>query len=236
MAKILVNMQDPRKIDYFYEEAIKTLRTNLMFSGKNVKKILLTSAFPNEGKSDVTIQLAKEFGNIGKRVVIIDADIRRSCLLSRYSVQEKVMGLSHYLGGMAEIDDVICQTSFKNVDIIFAGWAALNPSELLQDVAFDELLSALTKEYDYIFIDTPPMMSVIDAAVVAAKCDGAVLVIESGRVSYRVSQKCQEQLAKAHCRLLGTVLNKVDVQKDKYYHRYGYYNKGYYKQYTKENK
>lgn len=227
MARV-VTMQDPRKIDYFYEEAIKTLRTNLMFSGKNVRKIMLTSSFPNEGKSDVTIQLAKEFGNIGKRVVVVDADIRRSCLLTRYNVQEKVMGLSHYLGGMAELEDVICHTSFKNVDIIFAGWAALNPSELLQDEAFDEMMTRLNEEYDYVFVDTPPMMSVIDAAVVAGKCDGAVLVIESGRVSYRAAQKCQAQLTKAHCRLLGTVLNKVDVHKDKYYHRYGYYKHGYY--------
>lgn len=227
MARV-VTMQDPRKIDFFYEEAIKTLRTNLMFSGKNVKKLMFTSAFPNEGKSDVTLQLAKEFGNIGKKVVVVDADIRRSCLLTRYNVQEKVMGLSHYLGGMAEFEDVICHTTFKNVDVIFAGWAALNPSELLQDEAFDELMTRLNAEYDYVLVDTPPMMSVIDAAVVAAKCDGAVLVIESGRVSYRTAQKCQAQLAKAHCRLLGTVLNKVDIQKDKYYHRYGQYKQKYY--------
>lgn len=228
MAK-MVTMQDPRKTDYFYEEAIKTLRTNLMFSGKHIKKIMITSAFPNEGKSDITIQLAKEFGNIGKKVVVVDADIRRSALINRYDVREKVQGLSHYLSGMVDLENVTYQTSFTNVDIVFSGWSAANPSELLQDKAFDEMMERLKASYDYILIDTPPMMSVIDAAIVAGKCDGAVMVIESGRVSYRAAQKCHAQLDKARCRLLGTVLNKVDVHKDKYYHRYGYYNKEYYR-------
>ena len=228
MAKQVV-MQDPRKIDYFYEEAIKTLRTNLLFSGKTIKKILVTSCYPNEGKSDITIQLAKELGNIDKRVIVVDADIRRSMMLQRYNVQGQIVGLSHYLSGMAGVGDVIYQTSFKNMDIIFSGWAAANPSELLQEKGFDELMNVLQEHYDYILVDTPPIMSVIDAAVVAGKCDGAILVIESGRVSYRAAQKCQAQLTKARCRLLGTVLNKVDVKKDKYYHRYGYYKKEYYK-------
>lgn len=225
----MVSMLDPRKPDYFYEEAIKTLRTNLIFSGKNVKKIMFTSAFPNEGKSDITIQLAKEFGQLEKKTIVVDADIRRSQLLTRYDVRENVQGLSHYLSGLTTVEDVIYQTSFANVDIIFSGWAASNPSELLGDQSFEELMEYLQKHYDYILIDTPPVMSVIDAAVVAGKCDGAVLVIESSRVSYRIAQKCQAQIAKAHCRLLGTVLNKVDVKRDKYYHRYGYYKKGYYR-------
>lgn len=228
-----VTMTDPRSEDYHYEQAVKTLRTNLQFSGKSVKSILITSSFPNEGKSDIAIQLAKEFGQIGKRVVVVDADIRKSCLINRYDVQRRIHGLSHLLSGMSSLESVLYATTFPNVDIIFAGPSVPNPSELLSEESFEQLINTLAQSYDYVFVDTPPMMSVIDAAIVARVCDGAVFVVESGRVSYRVAQKCKAQLTKANCRLLGTVLNKVDVQKDKYYHRYGYYNKkseyeGYY--------
>lgn len=231
-----VIMTDPKKSDYFYEEAIKTLRTNLQFSGAAVKNVVITSAFPNEGKSDIVIQLAREFGQIGKRVIVVDADIRRSCLVSRYDVHKRIHGLSHYLSGQQPYEAIVYQSSFPNVDIIFAGQSVPNPSELLAEYAFEDLLNYLREHYDYVLVDTPPIMSVIDASVVARACDGAVLVVESGRVSYKVAQKCQAQLAKARCRILGTVLNKVDVQKDRYYHRYGYYNKHYYKKvYDREN-
>ena len=113
--------------------------------------------------------------------------------------------------------------------MIFSGPLAPNPSELLGDQAFDELLEEKKAEYDFIFIDTPPLGTMIDAAVVAEKCDGAILVIESELVSYKVAQKAKVQLEKSGCRILGAVLNKVDMKKDKYYSsyygRYGEYYK-----------
>ena len=113
--------------------------------------------------------------------------------------------------------------------MIFAGPLAPNPSELLGDPAFGELLEEKRKEYDYIFIDTPPIGNMIDAAIVAEKSDGAVLVIESEAVSYSVAQKSLAQLERSGCKILGAVLNKVDMKKDKYYSSYyGRYG-GYYK-------
>lgn len=218
-----VIMTDVRKKDYFYEEAIKTLRTNIQFTGKNIKTIMFTSCLPNEGKSDVAFQLAQEIGNMGKKVLLIDADIRRSVYVNRYKIKEKVKGLSQYLSGQLAKEFLIYQTNFLNVDIIFSGPIAPNPSELLEEASFSDLLKELRNVYDYIILDTPPLGSVTDAAIVAKECDGAILVIESERVSYKLAQKVQEQLEKTGCKILGAVLNKVNIEKDKYYQKYDYY-------------
>ena len=220
-----VVMTDPRKSDYFYEEAIKTLRTNIQFSGIDIKTIVVTSCYPNEGKSDVTFQLALEIGKMGKKVLVVDADIRKSAYVSRYQIKERISGLSQYLSGQRREADIIYRTNFEGVDMIFAGPTAPNPSELLEQESFSQLLGSLREKYDYVLVDTPPVGSMIDAAIAAKQCDGAILVIESGTVSRRTALKAKEQLEMSGCRLLGAVLNKVDVRKDKYYSKYSYYYK-----------
>lgn len=216
---------DPKTSNYFYEEALKTLRTNILFGGRNIQSIVLTSCFPNEGKSDVVMQLAREFGKMGKRVLLIDADIRKSALANRYQVKQSIKGLSQYLTGQAELSEICYQTNFPNMDIIFSGPTSPNPSELLADDAFGALLRQMKLCYDYILVDTPPVNGIIDAAVAAQKCDGVILVIESKLVSYRIAQKAKYQLEKTGCRILGAVLNKVDQEQDRYYSKYGYYYK-----------
>ena len=213
-----VVMTDPRKSDYFYEEAIK-------FSGIDIKTIVVTSCYPNEGKSDVTFQLALEIGKMGKKVLVVDADIRKSAYVSRYQIKERISGLSQYLSGQRREADIIYRTNFEGVDMIFAGPTAPNPSELLEQESFSQLLGSLREKYDYVLIDTPPIANLIDAAIAAKQCDGAILVIESGTVSRRTALKAKEQLEMTGCRLLGAVLNKVDVRKDKYYSKYSYYYK-----------
>ena len=221
--ELKVVMKDPKRSDYFYEEALKTLRTNVQFSNKEVKVILITSCYSNEGKSDIAFNLSREMGNVGKKVLLLDADIRKSVYVKRYGVKQEVKGLSQYLSGQANKEDITYKTNFENMDIIFAGSLAPNPSELLEEPAFHELLTELRDFYDYIIIDTPPVGSVIDAAIVAKESDGAVLVIESERVSYKVAQKAKEQMEKTGCKLLGVVLNKVNIEKNKYYGKYDYY-------------
>lgn len=218
-----VIMTDPRKENYFYEESIKTLRTNIQFTGKNVKTILLTSCYPNEGKSDIAMQLAQEIGKAGKRVLLIDVDLRKSAYIVRYKVKRSVKGLSEFLSGQASESEIKYTTNFQNVDIIFSGPSAPNPSELLEDPAFGELMKKVRMEYDFVLLDTPPVMTVIDAAVIAKESDGAVLIVESGRVSYKAAQKALEQIRKSDCKVLGAVLNKVDIKRDKYYSDYSSY-------------
>ena len=123
-------MTDPRKADYFYEEAIKTLRTNIQFSGRDVKTILFTSCYPNEGKSDILFQQAKEIGKTGNKVLVLDADIRKSIYVRRYRINQSVNGLSQYLSGQVDRKWILYSTNFECVHMIFAGPSAPNPSEL----------------------------------------------------------------------------------------------------------
>ena len=225
MSKKILSLSREMKDDYNYNEAIKTLRTNIQFCGSNLHTIMFTSALPDEGKSDVAFAAASSLAQIGKRVVFIDADIRKSVLVSRYQLIEKVDGLSQYLSGQKNMQDILYDTSFENFSVIFAGPYSPNPAELLEEPLFEELIHALETEYDYIIIDTPPMANLIDGAIVARNCDGAVLVIESGAISYHLEQKVKNQLDKTKCRILGAVLNKVDIRSEGYYGKYGKYGK-----------
>lgn len=222
------------KNDYNYNEAIKTLRTNIQFCGSSVKVIMLTSALPDEGKSDVSMALASSLAQIGKKTVIIDADIRKSVLAVRYQINQEIFGLSQYLSGQRELGEILYHTEDENLDLVFAGPYSPNPAELLEEPLFEMMLEAMRSYYDYIIIDTPPMANLIDGAIVARHCDGAVIVIESGAISYRLEQKVKGQIEKSGCRILGAVLNKVDLSEEKYYGRYGKYGKyGKYSKYGK---
>ncbi|OUN34466.1 CpsD/CapB family tyrosine-protein kinase [Lachnoclostridium sp. An76] len=223
MTERRVIMTDPKQNDYFYEEAIKTLRTNIQFTGTEVKSIVITSCYPNEGKSDVVFQLALEIGKMGKKVLVLDADIRKSSYISRFQVKQKTAGLSQYLSGQSGLQDIVYSTNFRDVDIIFAGPSAPNPSELLAQESFASLVHTMRGKYDYVLVDTPPVGSLTDAAVVARQCDGAILVVESDLVSRRVALKVKQQLEMSGCHILGAVLNKVDIKKNKYYSKYSYY-------------
>lgn len=215
-----VAIKDIRKQDYFYSEAIKTLRTNIQLSGKSIKTILVTSCFPNEGKSDVALSLVQELSSIGKKVLLIDGDIRKSDFVIRLGIEQEVIGLSQFLSGQAEIKDLICSTNYPNLHIIFGGPVAPNPSGLLSEDLFRTFMKEIRNYYDYIVVDTPPVGGVIDAAVIARYCDGGIFVIEPGVVSYKLAQKCIRQIEKSGCRVIGAVMNKVDTKRDKYYSSY----------------
>ena len=230
MAYKNITITDNNAGDYFYEEAIKTLRTNLQFSGKSNKVVLLTSVHSNEGKSDISFNLAVELGKAGKKVLLIDADIRKSVYKSRYNIKEETQGLSQYLSGQVEqIDQVVCKTNYDNLYMILAGPYAPNPTEMLGDEQFGQLLKAARQVFEYVIVDTPPLGTVVDAAVIAQYCDGALMVIESDSTSYRACQKVKNQLERSGCKILGAVLNKVSSKgRSSYYSRYGRYYGAYY--------
>lgn len=211
--------------DYAYDEAIRTLRTNLQFSGRNVRVIMFTSSMPDEGKSNISLSIARSLAQIGKKTVLVDADIRKSVLLSQCEVRGEVDGLSQYLSGQRVLKDIIFETNEENLSLIFAGPYSPNPAELLEEELCGQMFEALKLSYDYIIVDTPPMGSLTDGAIVARYCDGAVMMIESGAISYHLEQKVKGQLEKTGCRILGAVLNKVDIHEKGYYGKYGKYGK-----------
>lgn len=231
MQKVAIRAME--KLDFRTKEAYKTLRTNLSFAGKNVKVVALTSCTPNEGKTSLSFQLAMSLAEGGWKTAMVDADLRKSVLRGRYKASHEKFGLSHFLSGQSELEDTVCETNIENFHIIFSGPVPPNPSELLGSDNFKEMLKKLREDYDYVIIDTPPLGSVIDGAVVAACCDGAVIVIESNAVSYRFVQSVKEQLEKAGVRILGCVLNKVNLSSKSYYGKYyekyygSYYGKYY---------
>ncbi len=201
-------------------EAYNAIRTNIQFCGKAIKTICLTSCIPNEGKSIVSFSLASSMAESGKKVLFIDADLRKSVLLGRLKAESAVLGLTHYLTGQKELEEVLYTSDLEHPDIIFTGPVPPNPSELLNSKLFREMIGNLKEVYDYIIIDTPPLGAVIDSAIVASCCDGVILVVQSNAISHKFARSVVKQLEKGNCKILGAILNKVDINNDKYYGKY----------------
>lgn len=211
------------RLDFQGREAYKTLRSNIQFCGSDIKIIGLTSCIPNEGKSSVSLNLAISMAEAGKKTVFVDADLRKSVLVGRYRINQSLRGLAHYLSGINSKDDIIYQSNIDNLYMIFSGPVPPNPSELLGGEKFTDLIKKLSEEYDYVIIDTPPLGSVIDSAVIAKVCNGMILVIEANNISYKFAQKVKQQLEMTGCPILGAVLNKVDISEKGYGKYYGKY-------------
>lgn len=215
----------PGANDFFTQEAFKALRTNLQFCGQDIHTVVITSCNENEGKTTITLQLAKSLSELDKRVLVIDADMRKSVMAGRNTSVEAPVGLSEVLTGLVAVKDCLYTTQCENLSIIFAGKYPPNPVELLGGPYFESLLREARKAYDYVLIDVPPLGSVIDAAVVAAKCDGTILVISDNQVRYRQAIEVAEQLKKSGSKILGVVRNNIKKKEGGYYKKY--YKKSY---------
>ena len=228
-----VNLNEIKKQSNSMREALRDLSTNIRFCGDDVKTILFTSVAPNEGKSTVVMDLARSMIESGNKVLIIDSDMRKSVLVGRHRAKsldgKQIMGLSHFLSGQNSLEEVIYQTQFPNLLIMFAGPSVINPTELLENRYYSEMIRSMRDVFDYILIDCAPLGAAIDAAVIAKECDGAVIVISQGEVSSKSVVTVKKQLEAAGVRILGAVLNKVDVKKTGYYGKYygSYYGKYY---------
>ncbi len=221
-------IQSLEELDYHTNEAYKTLRTNIVFSGDDIKCVAVTSCTQNEGKTTVAFNLARALAEMGSNVIYIDADMRKSVIASRMEIENKGIGLAHYLTGINTLDEVIGITNINNLHMIVSGLYPPNPSELLSGVKFEEMIKTLKEEYKYIIIDTPPLGIVVDAAVIARKCDGVAIVIAQNKLSYKFVLKIKKQLQASGCKILGAILNFVNKTKESGY--YGSYN-GYEKDY-----
>lgn len=217
-----VNLTLPGAGEFFIEEPYKILRTNIQFCGKDKKVIAITSSKENEGKTTVTLHIAKSFSELGKRVLVIDADMRKSVMAKRNSSVKDASGLSEILTGLSSISKSVCATQYKNLFILFSGKFPPNPTELLNEKHFSELIDNLKGVFDYIFIDTPPLGQVIDAAVIAPNCDGSILVIGDSKVRRKDVYSVVEQINKSGCKLIGAVRNNAKENNGKYYYKHKY--------------
>ncbi len=212
-----INLKLPGKEDFFVQEAYKVLRTNLQFCGQDIKVVALTSCNENEGKTTVTLSLAKSLSELGKRVLVVDADMRKSVMAGRHATVRTPSGLSEVLTGQKKLGQCIYETQHPGMHIMFAGKYPPNPVELLNGRFFAALIEEIRKYYDYILVDTPPLGAVIDAAVIAQNCDGTILVIGNSNVRAGQALEVVNQLKKGGSKVLGVVRNNTKKSGNKYY-------------------
>lgn len=227
-------IKDKSILPYASREAMNRLRINFDFCGDQYKKVMVTSSTPDEGKSFVSYQLWRVLAESGKRVVLVDADLRRSVMRARHQLSvegdnKKANGLTHYLAGNASLDDVLYETDQENGFMVPTFRTVANPTLLLQNPRFNEMMDKLGEKFDIVLIDTPPLNSVADGLQIAAHCDGALLVVRGGVTPRRIVASSIAQLKSVSCPLLGTVLNRVEMNRNPYYYKYSKY--GYYHYY-----
>ncbi|MBR2182005.1 MAG: CpsD/CapB family tyrosine-protein kinase, partial [Acidaminococcaceae bacterium] len=204
-------------------EAYRSIRTNLQFSGvdKEMKLVEVTSAVPNEGKSTVIASLAVVLAQAKKKVLLLDCDFRNPTQHKLFGLHNR--GITNCMATGGDYHDYIQKVDQENLDILVSGPVAPNPSEMLMSNRMQELLDTARKEYDYVLIDTPPIMPVTDAAVLGAKVDGVMIVIASGADKPELVQAAKTRLIQGGANILGCILNKVQVGGG----RYGYGNRKY---------
>ena len=215
----LIVHEDPKSI---MAEAYRTLRTNLQFAkiDSDLKTIMFTSSGPGEGKSTTAANTAIAIAQTGRKVVLMDCDLRKP-------VQHKIFGrqntgVTNILAGDSELRDVLQGVDVANLELLTSGPVPPNPSELLGSAKMQTLITALTERSEIVVIDAPPVIAVTDASVLASKMDGIVLVVKAGTVRPEMARQAKGLLQKARGKILGVVLNQVEIEADHgYYYYYG---------------
>lgn len=209
------------QLPYSVEESINRLRINISFLGSDVRKIMVISSEPNEGKSFLALNLWNQMAEAGEKTVFLDADMRNSTMYSKYDLKREdgreMKGTSHLLAGNARLEDVLVHTKYGYGDLIPNVENIVNPSMLLESDRFKVLLDGLAKRYRYVFIDAPPLGLVSDGERIGNLCDGAILCVRSAATPKGVVRESVRQLERAGCPLLGIVLNRVNENKGGYY-------------------
>ena len=215
-----IKMDSIQELPYAVEESINRLRINVSFLGNEIKKIMVVSTLPNEGKSFVTMQMWKQMANAGIKSVLVDADMRNSVLVKKNDMErqdgKEMKGLVNYLAEDFSLDEVIYESPFENGYIIPNVENIINPSMLLESDKFGNMLNELSKDYRYVFVDAPPLGLVSDAEKIGSMCDGAILVIRSGEITRAEVKNSIKQLERSGCKILGVVLNRATDFKNKY--------------------
>lgn len=230
MIKLIVNANPKSPIS----EAYRTIRTNIQFASidEQIRIMTVTSAMAGEGKTTTIANLATAFAQTGKKVIIVDADLRKPNIHKLFDVPN-LRGLTNAIIHEREIPELITASGVENLSLMTSGPVPPNPSELLGSNSMKELIAALAETYDYVFIDAPPVAIVTDAAIIANMSDGVILVAVVGKTEIKNVQYAKKLLQNASANILGVVMNKIPVDK-KGFSKYHYYS--YYQQYGEHQK
>jgi capsular exopolysaccharide synthesis family protein len=215
----LVTLNDPKSP---ISEQYRTIRTNIQFSSvdEEIKTLMVTSPGPAEGKSTTVANLAVVFAQQEKKVLLVDTDLRKPTVHYTFNLNN-TYGLTSILSKQRTISDAVQSTEQQNLSILTSGPIPPNPAELLGSHAMGQFLEDAKQEYDVILFDTPPVLAVTDAQILANKSDGVLLVVYSGKTEMEEAAKAKELLTSAKGKLLGTVLNHKKLQSSDYYYYYG---------------
>ncbi|MEH7568513.1 CpsD/CapB family tyrosine-protein kinase [Priestia megaterium] len=203
-------------------EQYRTIRTNIQFSNvdQDIKTIVVTSSGAEEGKSTTTSNLATVYAQQGLNVLLIDADLRKPT--GHYTFRlENHIGLTNVLTRQSTLAQAVQESEIPHLSVLTSGPIPPNPSELLASVQMAELLKEMKEQFDMIIFDTPPILAVADAQILANQVDGTILVVSSGKTEKDAALKSKELLSNAKGKLLGVVLNNRKVEEGNYYYYYG---------------
>jgi capsular exopolysaccharide synthesis family protein len=214
-------------------EGFRTLRTNLQFlsADKPLKVLVITSSAPAEGKTTTAINLATSLAQMGQRVLLVDSDLRRPSLHRSFNLAA-APGLSNFLVGKAELSAVLKKTPIEGLQVLASGPIPPMPAELLSSHKMRELLNQLRQQFDTVLLDTPPVVAVTDATLMATMADGVLLVVSCGKTTRDQAKAALLTLEKAGIKPLGVVMNQVDRRKG--YGYYYYYYHRYYRRYRQD--
>ena len=206
------------------QNAAKTLLANIRFASvdRPVKSIVLTSSVPNEGKSTVAYNLAQAIASSGKRTLIVECDMRRRSLADMIGARAR-HGIYAVLSGQVELDEALVATSHRNLFFLDSEPHIPNPADILSSQRFRKLVAQMESDFDYVVIDTPPVGTFVDAAIIAALADATALVVRERFVKRAELQNAYDQLKKADANVIGVIMNMCEAESSEYY--YAYYNK-----------
>lgn len=203
-------------------EQYKTIRTNIQFStvDQEYRTIMVTSSGPGEGKSTTAANLAVVYAQQGKRVLLIDADLRKPTVHYTFNFTN-TFGMTTVLTKQSVLPETVKDSGVENLHILSSGPIPPNPAELLSSKAMSWFMNEAKELYDILIFDTPPVLAVTDAQVMANQCDGTILVVSSGTTETEASKKAKESLEAAKAKILGVVLNNKKKSETSYYYYYG---------------
>lgn len=206
------------------QNAAKTLLANIRFASvdRPVKSIVLTSSVPNEGKSTVAYNLAQAIASSGKRTLIVECDMRHRSLADMVGARAR-HGIYAVLSGQVELDEALVATSHRNLFFLDSEPHIPNPADILSSQRFRKLVAQMESDFDYVVIDTPPVGTFVDAAIIAALADATALVVRERFVKRAELQNAYDQLKKADANVIGVIMNMCEAESSEYY--YAYYNK-----------